>query len=54
MLLDLTLCERNFHEVKACDVSRDHPTPDIRFTVSSFVGLLPGNGERPDELILWS
>ncbi|KAK2038822.1 hypothetical protein LZ31DRAFT_477883 [Colletotrichum somersetense] len=52
---DLTFFNpRNFHEVKACDVSRDHPVPDIRFTVSSFIGFLPGDGSRPDALVLWS
>ncbi|KAK1564267.1 uncharacterized protein LY79DRAFT_136241 [Colletotrichum navitas] len=52
---DLTLFNpRNFHEVKACDVSRDHPVHDIRFTVSSFIGFLPGDATRPDSLVLWS
>lgn len=52
---DLTFFNpRNFHEVKACDTSRDHPDPAIRFTVSSFVGFLPSQGSEPATLVLWS
>lgn len=52
---DLTFFNpRNFHEVKACDTSREHPVPQIRFTISSFVGyMLPAGGE-PATLVLWS
>ncbi|KAK2031323.1 hypothetical protein LX32DRAFT_691729 [Colletotrichum zoysiae] len=28
--------------------------PGIRFTVCSFIGFLPGDGSRPDALVLWS
>ncbi|KAI9686196.1 MAG: hypothetical protein M1822_003851 [Bathelium mastoideum] len=52
---DLTFFNpRNFHEVKACDTSRDRPVPAIRFTVSSFVGYLPKHGDQPETLVLWS
>ncbi|PVI05771.1 hypothetical protein DM02DRAFT_684176 [Periconia macrospinosa] len=52
---DLTFFNpRNFHEVKACDTSKDHPTPAVRFTVSSFVGYLPAQGGESEKLILWS
>lgn len=52
---DLTLFNpRNFHEVKPCDVDRDHPVADVRFTVSSFVGYMPSHGGGPATLVLWS
>lgn len=45
---------RNFHEVKPCDRAWDRPEELTRFTLSSFVGLLPGEGGSPPCLILWS
>lgn len=52
---DLTLFNpRNFHEVKACDTDQGHPVAAIRFTISSFVGYMPADGERPATLVLWS
>ena len=52
---DLTFFNsRNFHEVKGGDTWCDQPDAPIRFTVSSFVGLLPGQGDEPASLVLWS
>jgi hypothetical protein len=52
---DLTFFNpRNFHEVKACDTSKEHPKPAVRFTVSSFVGYLPARDGESEKLILWS
>ncbi|KAI0861118.1 hypothetical protein F4860DRAFT_179136 [Xylaria cubensis] len=47
---------RNFHEVKACDISKDvtQQQPPTRYTVSSFAGLIPAHGSKPDTIILWS
>lgn len=47
---DLTLMNsRNFHEVRPLD----RPHEESRYTVSSFVGLLPSSAGMP-ELVLWS
>ncbi|KAI1106531.1 hypothetical protein F4804DRAFT_300304 [Jackrogersella minutella] len=52
---DLTFFNsRNFHEVKPCDMRHDHPEDDIRYTMSSFVGLLPGSKGKAPCLVLWS
>ncbi|RYP33634.1 hypothetical protein DL767_004683 [Monosporascus sp. MG133] len=46
---------RNFHEVRACDIAKDscEQEPPTRYTVSSFVGFLPGQGGEPNTLLLW-
>ncbi|KAH9907585.1 hypothetical protein F4778DRAFT_546752 [Xylariomycetidae sp. FL2044] len=47
---------RNFHEVKACDISKDsvvQHTP-TRYTVSSFVGFVPAHDDEPDTIVMWS
>ncbi|OCL05614.1 hypothetical protein AOQ84DRAFT_298585 [Glonium stellatum] len=41
---------RNFHEVKALD----KPHRESRYTMSSFVGLLPSSKARGPKLIMWS
>ncbi|EAT78340.2 hypothetical protein SNOG_14103 [Parastagonospora nodorum SN15] len=52
---DLTFFNpRNFHEVRACDTSKEHPKSAVRFTVSSFVGYLPARDGESEKLILWS
>ncbi|KAF2018302.1 hypothetical protein BU24DRAFT_345926 [Aaosphaeria arxii CBS 175.79] len=52
---DLTFFNpRNFHEVKPCDRAWDRPEELVRYTLSSFVGLLPGENGKPPTLILWS
>ncbi|KAF9768846.1 hypothetical protein IL306_013806 [Fusarium sp. DS 682] len=52
---DLTLFNpRNFHEVKPCDIDREHPIADVRFTISSFVGYIPSRDNEPATLVLWS
>ena len=52
---DLTFFNsRNFHEVKGGDTWVDQQEAPIRFTVSSFVGLMPEQGDEPASLVLWS
>lgn len=52
---DLTFFNsRNFHEVKPCDQAWDRPEEVVRYTMSSFVGLLPRKEDSPPCLILWS
>ncbi|KAI0521400.1 hypothetical protein F5B22DRAFT_634765 [Xylaria bambusicola] len=53
---DLTFFNsRNFHEVKPCDKAWDRPDDVVRYTMSSFVGYLPGQSKgAPPSLILWS
>ncbi|KAM0193798.1 hypothetical protein ACHAPI_007449 [Fusarium lateritium] len=52
---DLTLFNsRNFHEVNPCDIDREHPVADVRFTISSFVGYMPSQDGGPATLVLWS
>ncbi|KAI1387348.1 uncharacterized protein F4822DRAFT_430102 [Hypoxylon trugodes] len=52
---DLTFFNsRNFHEVKPCDMRHDTPEDTIRYTMSSFVGLLPASNGKPPCLVLWS
>ncbi|KAG8161537.1 hypothetical protein KVR01_008524 [Diaporthe batatas] len=52
---DLTIFNsRNFHEVRACDIPKGERDIPVRYTVSSFIGYLPGQGEDPATLVLWS
>ncbi|KAI0538362.1 hypothetical protein GGR58DRAFT_513067 [Xylaria digitata] len=47
---------RNFHEVRACDISKDSADKGAltRYTVSSFAGFVPAHDGEPDTIILWS
>jgi hypothetical protein len=45
---------RNFHEVRACDIPKGEQEIPVRYTVSSFIGYLPGQGSEPATLVLWS
>ncbi|EKG14423.1 hypothetical protein MPH_08412 [Macrophomina phaseolina MS6] len=52
---DLTLFNpRNFHEVKVPDRARGQQSPSLRYTMSSFVGLLHNSTLGMPELLLWS
>lgn len=52
----LSLSCRNFHEVRACDISKDNKEQQVptRYTISSFVGFLPAHDDEPDTIVLWS
>lgn len=47
---------RHFHEVRACDISKDSTEQVIptRYTISSFAGFVPAHGSEPDTIIMWS